>query len=211
MQRFGRRDQDMRRMTEQALPFDGGRVTRADGDGDFRQRLLHLLGQGRDAEQRDLQVAINVVVERFERGDVENLDAARYWVLAPQPVEASKKGGERLARAGWREQQRAFSRRDDGPTLALNGSRFAQARLKPRARARQSLVDDAYSRITPKRTTIFLPTRLSTLRRCDEIVFLHKGRIEAIGSHNRLVASSPMYRHWEYLKFNEFRHEVEGA
>ena len=31
----------------------------------------------------------------------------------------------------------------------------------------------------------------------------------AIGPHSRLVQSSPLYRHWEYIHFNEFRHEFE--
>lgn len=72
----------------------------------------------------------------------------------------------------------------------------------------KSLVDDAYVRISQKRTTIFLPSRMSTLRRCDEIVFLHKGRVEAIGTHARLVVASELYRHWEYMKFNQFRNEA---
>ncbi len=73
----------------------------------------------------------------------------------------------------------------------------------------KQLIDDAYKRIAQKRTVIFLPTRLSTLRRVDEIVLIHKGQVEAIAPHPRLVQTSQLYRHWEYLRFNEFRHEVE--
>lgn len=72
----------------------------------------------------------------------------------------------------------------------------------------KSLADDTYARITQNRTTIFLPNRMSTVRRCDEIVLLHKGRVEAIGTHAQLVSRSELYRHWEYTKFNVFRHEV---
>jgi ABC-type multidrug transport system fused ATPase/permease subunit len=71
------------------------------------------------------------------------------------------------------------------------------------------MLDDAYKRITPNRTVIFLPQRLSTLKKVDEIVLIHKGRLAAIGPHSRLVQSSPLYRHWEYIHFNEFRHEFE--
>ncbi len=71
----------------------------------------------------------------------------------------------------------------------------------------KSLLDDAYDRICRERTVIFLPARLSTVRRADQIVLLHRGRVEALGTHSSLVRSSPLYRHWEYIRFNEFRHE----
>ena len=73
----------------------------------------------------------------------------------------------------------------------------------------KTMLDDAYKRIAPNRTVIFLPQRLSTLKKVDEIVLVHKGRLAAIGPHSRLVQSSPLYRHWEYIHFNEFRHEFE--
>ncbi|MFO1020262.1 MAG: ABC transporter ATP-binding protein [Planctomycetales bacterium] len=71
------------------------------------------------------------------------------------------------------------------------------------------LVDDAYQRIQTGRTVIYLPTRMSTLRRVDEIVLLHQSKVVAIGSHAHLVKSNPLYRHWEYVHFNEFRHQIE--
>jgi len=71
------------------------------------------------------------------------------------------------------------------------------------------MLDDVYKRIAPNRTLLYLPQRLSTLKRVDEIAFIHQGRLSAIGPHNRLVQSSPLYRHWEYIHFNEFRHEFE--
>lgn len=74
----------------------------------------------------------------------------------------------------------------------------------------KAMLDDAYKRIAPNRTVIFLPQRMSTLKRCDEIALIHKGRLAAIGPHHRLVQSSPLYRHWEYIHFNEFRHEFEA-
>ncbi|MFN0056598.1 MAG: ABC transporter ATP-binding protein [Planctomycetales bacterium] len=74
----------------------------------------------------------------------------------------------------------------------------------------KTLLDDAYKRITPNRTVLYLARRLSTVKRADEIVLLHKGRLAAIGPHARLVQTSPLYRHWEYIHFNEFRHEFEA-
>lgn len=75
----------------------------------------------------------------------------------------------------------------------------------------KSLIDDAYQRIAAKRTVVYLPNRLATLRRCDEIILLHQGQIAARGTHAQLVKTSQLYRHWEYVRFNEFRHVVEGA
>lgn len=69
----------------------------------------------------------------------------------------------------------------------------------------KSLLDDAYQRITEGRTVIFLPSRLSTLRRVDRIVLIHRGKVEAIGRHAELIKQAPLYRHWEYMRYNEFR------
>lgn len=63
----------------------------------------------------------------------------------------------------------------------------------------KALIDDAYSRILNGRTAIFLPTRLSTIRACDQVVFLQNGKSAAIGPHTELVRGSEIYRHWEYL------------
>ena len=71
----------------------------------------------------------------------------------------------------------------------------------------KSLLDDTYARLAKDRTLIFLPSRLSTVRKADQVVFLHKGRVEAIGAYSKLINSTPLMRHWEYIHFNEFRRE----
>jgi ATP-binding cassette, subfamily B, bacterial len=73
----------------------------------------------------------------------------------------------------------------------------------------KSLLDDSYSRIARGRTVVFLPNRLSTLRRSDTVVFLHRGKVEAHGSYHEIVKSSSLFRHWEYMHFNQFRRELE--
>lgn len=73
----------------------------------------------------------------------------------------------------------------------------------------KAALDDAYTHVARDRTVIFLPTRLSTVRRCDRIILLNRGKVEAIGSHADLVKASPLYRHWEYIRFNQFRTETE--
>lgn len=68
----------------------------------------------------------------------------------------------------------------------------------------KKLLDDTYVRVFKKRTVIVLPNRLSTLRRVDRIVFIHEGKVEAVGTHAELLKSQ-LYCHWEYVHFNEFR------
>lgn len=67
------------------------------------------------------------------------------------------------------------------------------------------MIEDAYNRITRDRTVIVLPSRLSTIKRADRVVMIHNGRVEAIGPQETLVRNNSLYRHWEYLRFNEFR------
>lgn len=69
-------------------------------------------------------------------------------------------------------------------------------------------MDDAVRRVYTDRTTIVLPTRLSTLRSVDRIVLLNRGKVEVVGTHDMLLKTSDLYRHWEYISFNEFRHET---
>ncbi len=71
----------------------------------------------------------------------------------------------------------------------------------------KSLLDDTYARLAKDRTLIFLPNRLSTVRKADQVVFLHKGRVEAVGAYSKLINSAPLMRHWEYVRFNEFRRD----
>ena len=73
----------------------------------------------------------------------------------------------------------------------------------------KAALDDAYSRLIPKRTVIFLPRRMSTLRRCDHVVLIHEGRVAAAGAQAELVQQSEMYRHWEYITFNNFRRKTK--
>jgi ATP-binding cassette subfamily B protein len=72
----------------------------------------------------------------------------------------------------------------------------------------KSLLADAYDRICRERTVIFLPGRMSTVRRTDQVVVLHEGKVVAFGHHSQLVTQSPAYRHWEYVNFNEYRRDA---
>lgn len=80
----------------------------------------------------------------------------------------------------------------------------------PMSEEAKNLVDDTYARVLPGRTVIFLPHRLSTIRRCDRIYLLHQGKIEAAGDHRELLASNELYRHLQYMEFNEFASLFQG-
>jgi ATP-binding cassette, subfamily B, bacterial len=68
----------------------------------------------------------------------------------------------------------------------------------------KSLLDDTFARVLPGRTVILLPHRLSTIRSCDRVLLVYNGRIEAAGEHRELLAQNELYRHLQYLEFNEF-------
>jgi ABC-type multidrug transport system fused ATPase/permease subunit len=72
----------------------------------------------------------------------------------------------------------------------------------------KALLDDTLTRFLPGRTAIFLPHRISTIRSCDRLYLLHKGRIVASGIHKELLAQNPLYRHLHYLEFNEIAESV---
>jgi len=74
----------------------------------------------------------------------------------------------------------------------------------------KALLDDAYQRISGSRTLIFLPHRLSTVKRCSRVVLIHDGHVVADGTHDVLVKASDLYRHWEYTRFNPFRDDAES-
>ena len=76
------------------------------------------------------------------------------------------------------------------------------------ADASKALLDEAYDRVFRGRTVLVLPSRLSTVRRANRVVLLHRGRVEDVQPYAKLIKSSTLFRHWEYVCFNEFRENV---
>src|SRR4051812_27757176 len=73
MQRLGRRDENVRRLPNHPRARRCGRIARSHRDPDFRKALA---GRGESIAQLrewSLEVALDVVVERLEWRDVENL------------------------------------------------------------------------------------------------------------------------------------------
>jgi hypothetical protein len=82
-QRLGGRDEDVRRRPQHPAALLGRRVAGADGDGELRAEPC----------ERTAEVPLDVVVERFERGDVEQAQP-----LARGPRSAGRcRGGMRPA------------------------------------------------------------------------------------------------------------------
>jgi ABC-type multidrug transport system fused ATPase/permease subunit len=74
------------------------------------------------------------------------------------------------------------------------------------------LIDDTIDRLAPGRTLIFLPHRLSTIRRCDQVIVLNAGRVDAVGPPREVHGQSKLYRHIQYVEFNQFATgEVEAG
>ena len=91
-----------------------------------------------DARERRAQVALDVVVERLERRDVEHAQALAG--LRQQAVEEPQERRQRLAGARRRAHEHVLARRDRRPAQGLRG------RGRRRARSRTSGVRGARSR-----------------------------------------------------------------
>ncbi len=75
----------------------------------------------------------------------------------------------------------------------------------------KALIDDTLQRFLPGRTVLFVAHRLSTIRSCNLVVLLHQGKAAEQGEHRELMVSSDLYRHLQYLEFNEFANQTGGA
>ncbi len=60
--------------------------------------------------------------------------------------------------------------------------------------ATEERIQSAMTQLLKNRTTIIITHRLSTLRKADKIVFMRKGAIEIIGTHDELISSFEPYR-----------------
>ncbi len=65
----------------------------------------------------------------------------------------------------------------------------------------ESLVQAALANLMRDRTVLVIAHRLSTIRRANRIAVLEGGRITAIGCHEELLVSSPMYQKLYQLQF----------
>ena len=60
--------------------------------------------------------------------------------------------------------------------------------------ATEDRIQTAIRRVLEGRTTLLITHRLSQIRHADRVLLIRKGRLEALGSHEELLESSPLYR-----------------
>lgn len=58
----------------------------------------------------------------------------------------------------------------------------------------ERLIQQALDRLMEGRTSVIIAQRLSTVRLADIILVMEKGRVTAVGSHQELLLSSPLYQ-----------------
>ena len=75
VERFRRGDEDVRRLAQHRRPVALWGIAGAHRHADVRQVEAQVVGFGTNARQRHAQVAVDVVVEGFEGGDVDEADA----------------------------------------------------------------------------------------------------------------------------------------
>ena len=121
-ERLRRRDQDVGRRAQHQAALALVGVARPDSDRERRA----------EARQRAAQVALDVVVERLQRRDVEQPEALAGARV--EPVDARQERGERLPRPGRRLHENVRATRDHGPRGELGGRRPGECLLEPGAR-----------------------------------------------------------------------------
>jgi ABC-type multidrug transport system fused ATPase/permease subunit len=154
----------------------------------------------------------------FNTTILENITSGQKNVTRQDAIEASKLVH---AESFIRQLPRGYETHLDEHPLSAPGQRFRISLARAVARKpallviqepeavldneTKAMLDDTYQRICVGRTVIFLPTRLSTVKRCNRIIMLHQGRVAVEGVYENLVRTSELYRHWEYMRFNVYR------
>jgi ATP-binding cassette subfamily B protein len=106
--------------------------------------------------------------------------------------------GERGVRlSGGQRQRLAIARAilADRPILLLDEATSALDAESER------MVQQALERLMARRTVLMIAHRLATVRHADRILVMDAGRVVAAGTHERLVASNPLYARLATLQF----------
>ncbi|SVD83538.1 uncharacterized protein METZ01_LOCUS436392, partial [marine metagenome] len=65
------------------------------------------------------------------------------------------------------------------------------------------LIQDALEKLMMGRTSILIAHRLSTIQNSDQIVVLHRGQIQEIGTHQELILQDGIYYKLYQLQYQE--------
>ncbi len=144
VERFRRRDEDVRRPADHRGALGGRRVSRADEDADLRHGGI----EGANFGQRRLEILLNVVRESAQGRHVQQPCLVGQRVaLTSEHVEPREERGERLARAGRRGDQGVPSLADGSPALDLGIRGLAEAGPEPLANRRMEGVESGHGGI----------------------------------------------------------------
>ena len=67
----------------------------------------------------------------------------------------------------------------------------------------EQLIQQALEHLLKDRTSIIIAHRLSTVRKADRIIVMHKGAIREVGSHDELINQEGLYSRLYQLQFSE--------
>jgi ATP-binding cassette subfamily B protein len=144
----------------------------------------------------------NIRYGRPDADDTEVIAAARL-AAADEFIRSLPEGydtflGERGTRlSGGQRQRIAIARAilKDPPILLLDE---ATSSLDAES---ERLVQAALESLMKERTTLVIAHRLATVKKVDRIVVINHGRIEAVGRHEELIESNPLYARLAELQF----------
>ena len=134
VERFGSRNQNVRRPLQHGPPLVRERVAGADRRANFRHQQPALPRQSEDLSQRHFKILLDVVAQRLQRRDVENFGAVRQISsqgLAHQSVNTSEERGQGLAGPGGSGNKGGMSGQNMWPALLLRFGRSAETLDKP--------------------------------------------------------------------------------
>ena len=136
VERFRRRDEDMRRALAHGGAFLLRGVAGAHGGADVERRQPQLREFGRDARERFLQVHADIVRQRLQRGDVDHARLVRQRgavreAIAHEFVDGGEKRGQCLPGAGRRGDERRAACADQRPGARLRAGRGGKGVTEP--------------------------------------------------------------------------------
>ena len=146
VERFWRRHQDVRRAAAHPLPLSGGGVPRSDPGADFDIGKPAPAEPLSDTGERRLEILMDVIRQRLERRDVDDLRRIlerRLEALAHEVVDRGEKGRESLARSGGGRNEHVAAGLDRRPRFGLGGCRGGESLGEPvRDRWMEQVVND---------------------------------------------------------------------